>query len=202
MLGCLLWSAVGAVSLYLVIAFIGVGAQTAAAVPIWLGLAKQVTSAEVVSFTTPGSVDANLQAGPHIIVSSPRAFGTGLSIISASTGEQILIQRVTNSVKYELDYLWGDLIYSFEVPEDDLYRISWPTSDEVSRLQIAPSYGRQNVIVIIIFYSVLGAAFIFIVWLWRRPKRMAEAAEKSFTTREKAAKWDALINSQEDGQNS
>jgi hypothetical protein len=96
--------------------------------------------------------------------------------------------------------LEGNLLFHFDVPEDGRYRITEEAVTDNS-VQIAPNYSVRNQIAIFLFYSLLVGSIILIVWLRRRPKMKVEAIERQTTAREKAAKWDALTNSPNDGQN-
>ena len=68
-------------------------------------------------------------------------------------------------------------------------------------VQIAPNYSVRNQIAIFLFYGVLVGGIVLFVWLWRRPKVKAEIAERKTSAKTNAAKWDALTNAPENGQN-
>jgi hypothetical protein len=200
MLGCLLWSGLGAVVFYAVIVFFGLGARTLAVLPAWVGVVKQIESEEIINFDTPGTIEVTLNKGPHMIVSQRPFVGHEFEIVSFSSGQSVLVERETREIKYELEQLEGNLLFHFDVPEDGRYRITEEAVTDNS-VKIAPNYSVRNQIAIFLFYSLLVGSIILIVWLRRRPKMKVEAIERQTTAREKAAKWDALTNSPNDGQN-
>ena len=200
MVGCLLWSGLGAVVFYAAIVFFGIGARTLAVLPAWVGVVKQIESEEVINFDTPGTIEVTLNKGPHMIVSQRPFVGHEFEIVSLASGQSILVERETREIKYELEQLDGDLLYHFDVPGDDRYQITEEATAD-NTIQIAPNYSVRNQIAIISFYGVLVGGIVLFVWLWRRPKIKAEAIERQTAAREKAAKWNALTNSQGDGQN-
>lgn len=200
MLGCLLWSALGAVLFYVVIVLFGLGARTAAALPAWVGVVRQVEPDEVIGFDAPGTIEVTLDKGPYLIVSQHPFAAHDFEIISLASRQLVSLERETRGIKYELEQLDGDLIFHFDVPEDGRYRITEETVTD-NTIQIAPNYSVRNQIAIVLFYGLLIGGIILLVWLWRRPKIKAEAIERQTTAREKSAKWDILTNSQDDRQN-
>ena len=200
MIGCLLWSGLGAIVFYAVIVVFGLGARTLAILPAWVGVVKQVEAAEVIDFNAPSTIEVTLNKGPHMILSQWSFAAHEFKIVSLSSGQSILVERETREIKYELDQLEGDLLYHFNVPENGRYRITEEATAD-NTVQIAPNYSVRNQIAIALFYGLLVGGIVLLVWLWRRPKLKAEAAERQTTARQKAAKWDTLTNSQDDGQN-
>jgi len=56
MIGCLLWSALGAISFYLFIVVFGLGARTLAILSAWVGVVKQIEPEVVINFAAPGTI--------------------------------------------------------------------------------------------------------------------------------------------------
>lgn len=200
MVGCLLWSGLGAVLFYVFIVFFGLGVRTLAVLPAWVGVVKQIESEEIINFDAPGTIEVTLNKGPYMIVSQRPFAAHEFEIISSASGQLIPLERETREIKYELELLDGDLIYHFDVPENGRYRITEEATAD-NTVQIAPNYSVRNQIAIFLFYGLLVGGIILFVWLRRRPKMKMEAAERQTTAREKAAKWDILTNSQDDRQN-
>ena len=200
MVGCILWSGLGVVLFYAGTVFFGLGVRTIAALPAWVGVVKRLESELVIDFDAPGTIEVTLEKGPHMIVSQWPFAAHEFEIVSFDSGQPVLVERETREIKYELEQLDGDLLYHFDVPEDGRYRITEEATYD-NTIQIAPNYSVRNQIAIVSFYGLSIGSIFLVVWLWRRPKMKAEVEERQTTAREKAAKWDILTSSQDDGHN-
>lgn len=200
MVGCFLWSGLGVILLYASVVFFGVGARVLAILPAWVGVVKQIEAEEVIHFDTPGTTEATFHEGPHMIISQYRFAAHHFEIVSVDSNQLVPIEKETHEIKYELEQLGGYLVYHFNIPQDGRYRITEEVVKD-NTVQIAPNYSVRNQIAIFLFYGVLVGGIVLFVWLWRRPKIKAEIAERKTSAQTKAAKWDALTNAPENGQN-
>lgn len=200
MVGCFLWSGLGVILVYASAVFFGVGARVLVILPAWVGVVKQIEVEEVINFDTPGTVETVFNEGPHMIISQFPFAGHDFEVVSVDSSQWVPVEKETREIKYELEQLEGYLIYHFDVPQDGRYRISEEAVKD-NTVQISPNYSVRNQIAIALFYGSLVGGILLFVWLWRRPKIKAEIAERKTSAQTKAAKWDALTNSPENGQN-
>jgi len=200
MVGGLFWSGVGVILLYVFVVFFGVGARVLAILPAWVGVVKQIKAEDIIHFDTPGTTEATFNEGPHMIISQYPFAAHHFEIVSVDSDQLVSVSEETREIIYELEQLDGYLVYHFDVPQDGRYRITEEVVKD-NTVQIAPNYSVRNQIAIFLFYGVLVGGIVLFVWLWRRPKVKAEIAERKTSAQTKAAKWDALTNSPENGQN-
>ncbi len=196
MLGCLLWSGLGVILLFLSSGGLALGVRTVAALPAWIGIVKRVQPEDIIAFDAPGTIEVTLDAGPHMIISQWGYANYDFEIVSVENGQSVLLERETDRIEYELENFEGKLIYHFDVPKNGRYRIREETTAD-NTLKIAPNYSTRNQIVIAAFF---GACGLLGVWWWRQKLR-AEHAQRQEVAQAKSAKWETFMNSEDDGQN-